>query len=96
VASDCRVVNNSCDQNSLTAGDTGILVTGAGNQIDGNTVTDQSIGIDCNPATGNIIIRNTASGNTTDYSIAAANSAGPILIGANPIASVNPWANFSF
>ena len=96
VGDDSRIVNNTCDQNAVSVGDVGILVTGSDNRIDGNHVTDNGIGIDVN-GTGNLIVRNTAAGNTTPYSIGAGNSFAAIV--ASPgaaFASTAPWANFSF
>jgi parallel beta-helix repeat protein len=95
VGDDCRVVNNSCDNNSGT-GSAGILATGSDNRLDGNSLTDNGDGIRANPATGNLIVRNTASGNGTAYDIAAGNTVGPIVGAVSPIASTSPWANFSF
>ena len=56
---------------------------------------DNDRGIEVNLG-GNIIIQNTASGNTTNYDIAAGNTVGPILGVADPITSTNPWANFAY
>ena len=84
-----RVVGNDLVSN-------GIHVTQSGNHIEGNTIVFSGTGIDANPATGNIIIKNSATQNTTDYDIAAGNTVGPILGAADPIASTNPWANFSY
>ncbi len=95
VAAGCRVLHNTLDT-SIVAG---ILVNGSDNRIEGNSCTFSNAGrgIDCNPATGNLIIRNSASGNSVNYDIAAANTVGPTIVGpANPITSTNPWANFSF
>lgn len=67
-------------------------------RIEGNHVTGSGvggIGIDIDTA-GNFIARNTVAGSATPYSIAAGNSAGPIVAGADPIASTNPWANFTY
>lgn len=91
VGDDCRVVNNAIDN----AASAGILVRGSDNRIDANNMSDGLIGIDCNLA-GNLIIRNSAASNTTNYDIVAGNTVGPILGVANPIASTNPWANFGF
>lgn len=91
-ASDCRIVSNCCDGNATA----GIQATSSDNRIDGNVLTDNGIGIDCNPATGNFIVRNSASGNTTNYDIAAGNDYAQILAPGNAFAATNPWANFSF
>jgi hypothetical protein len=91
VGDDSRIVGNTCDN-----GVNGILVRGSDNRIDGNHVTDASTGINVT-TTGNLIIRNTAAGNTTAYSIVAGNNYGAIL--ASPgaaFAATNPWNNFSY
>lgn len=77
--SNCVVRNNTCDGNGAGTGDgAGILVTGSDSRIEGNNCADADRGIDVSTA-GNIIIRNTCSGNTTDWVIAANNIYGPIV-----------------
>ncbi len=57
--------------------------------------------------TGNLVIRNSASGNTTNYDIVANNKVGVIVVppdsfaisgntGGAGVGSTDPWANFSF
>ncbi len=81
-------------------GAAGIHVAGNWNRIDSNNVTDNDRGIDVD-GTDNIIIRNSAGNNTTDYDIGADNAYGPIvLVGqVGDITTVpnadHPWANFS-
>ena len=46
---------------------------------------------------GNIIIKNTARANTTNYDIAAGNSVGAIFnVAGIVINTTNPWANFQY
>ena len=46
---------------------------------------------------GNIIIKNSASGNTTDYDIAAGNAVGAIIdMTAGGTIAADPWANFRY
>ena len=81
VLGDCRVVGNTCDQNGFGAGvvdGAGILATSSDNRIEANNCTDNLRGLDVN-ASGNIILRNTCSGNTTDWDIVAQNVFGPII-----------------
>gem|GEM_PF-1337249 len=103
--SDCRVVNNNCTANGLTDG-AGILVTGADCVIDGNSVSDNDRGIHVSAA-GNLIIKNTASGNTIDFEIVANNKVAPIVVAPDSVAisgstggagvgTTNPWANITF
>lgn len=110
LASDCMAVNNSCDSNGasgVTVGG-GIRVTGSDNRIEGNNCTDGDYGIQCSAA-GNIIIRNTCSGNATNWDIAANNVVGPILNRTAPgsaailgdsapssLGSTEPNANFTY
>ena len=107
----CLVLNNACSLNGNGAGDgAGIHATigGSDNRIEGNNCIGADRGIDVDAA-GNIIIRNTASGNTTNYVIVANNVFGAIVdrtapasaaVSGNTAASsagtTDPWANFSY
>lgn len=51
---------------------TGIGATGSDNRIESNNVTDNDRGIDVDIA-GNLITRNSASGNTLNWAVAAGN-----------------------
>jgi hypothetical protein len=86
----------------------GIYVSGSRNRIEANHVAINTVGIQVD-GTGNIILRNTASGNTTNYKIAASNRYGAIIddtaTGALAVngnsapssaGSTDPWANFSY
>jgi len=114
VTGDCLVLANACSVNGFPGigggiGDgAGIHATGADNRIEGNNCTDADRGIDVDVA-GNIIIRNTCSGNTINWSIAIGNSFGPIVVAGTNAAVVNtngavagnlgstdPNANFSY
>jgi parallel beta-helix repeat protein len=72
-------------------------VIGISNRIDENNTTGNDVGIQFYN-TGNIVVRNTASGNPSgNYQFnPSGNTVGPILGVANPITSENPWANFSY
>ena len=107
VASDSKVINNVCDGNGAALGDgAGILVTGSGCHIEGNTVTDADRGINVT-GSGNLIIKNTASGNGTNYDIVVNNRVGVIVLppfsiaiagstGGAGVGTTDPWANFSY
>lgn len=107
VSQDCYVLNNICDTNGVFAGiGAGVHVTGAGSRIEGNMVTDNDAGIDVD-ACCNLIIRNSASGNVTQYTITNGNKVGVIVIAPSSVAingstggagvgTSNPWANISF
>jgi parallel beta-helix repeat protein len=90
-----EVSGNNCSRNgSAVGGDgAGIYVEGVDNRIDGNLVLSNDRGIET-AIGGNTIVRNSASGNGTDYgAITAGNDVGPI--GAAASAS-SPWANIRF
>ena len=102
-----RITGCACDRNGYLSSDgAGIYVTGHDNRIDSNNITGSDRGIDVD-GTGNIIIRNTASGNSINYEIVADNKVGEIVSAPNSgaisgntggagVGSTNPWANFSF
>lgn len=94
VLSRCKVSGNTCGENGRwTADGAGIHVTGSANQIEHNHVIGNDRGIDVDSIV-NIIIKNTASENTTNYDIVLGNRVGPIV--SDPSISTNPWANFQF
>lgn len=73
------IMGNQCGTNGqAAAGGAGILITGIDTRVEGNNVTTTDRGIQVT-GTGNIIVRNTCSGNTTDWVIAANNIYGPII-----------------
>jgi parallel beta-helix repeat protein len=101
-------VANICSSNGNFGDGAGIHATGSDNRIEGNKCTRADRGIDVD-GTGSIIIKNTCSGNTTNYSIVANNRYGPIInITAGGTAAVSgnsaadtsgtthPWANFAY
>lgn len=90
---DSRVVGNTCDENGYNGDGAGIHATGGGNRIDGNHVTDNDRGIDVDSTAASIIVRNTASGNGVNYSIATGNKTGDLS--SDPF-TAGPWANFGF
>ncbi|MHC4621732.1 MAG: right-handed parallel beta-helix repeat-containing protein, partial [Planctomycetota bacterium] len=106
-SNDCLIIGNLCHANGAGGDAAGIYVSGSDNRIEGNNVTDNDRGIDVN-GSGNIIIKNSASGNTgtgtpsAHYDIAANNSYGPIInvSGVGDISGTtgadHPWANFQF
>ena len=102
----CHVVGNNCRRNGLNGDGAGIHALLGDNRIDGNTVTDNDRGIDVDYS-GNLIVRNSASGNTTDYEISTYNRVGVIVscptsgaisgsTGGAGVGTTDPWANFSF
>jgi len=97
------VMNNECDFQSVAAG---IRVIGKSSRIDGNNVSRNLVGVEVT-APGNIIVRNTASDNTSNYEIVASNRVGQIFVAPASVAisgSVgggfagieDPWANICY
>ncbi len=82
VVRDCR-----CQGNGAVPG---ILVTGNGNRIDANFLRNNGYGINV-VSSNNIIIRNIASGNDTNYLGLAGNDAGPVGRATN--SSLSAWGN---
>jgi parallel beta-helix repeat protein len=102
VRNNCRLVGNLINGSGFV----GIYVQGniGRNLVDGYTVVNNvGAGITLtNAQPGNLVIRNTARGNGTNYLMGTGNSFGPIVnvsgvgdISSNTNAS-QPWANFSF
>lgn len=95
----CQVLQNTCELNGYTTGTgAGIRASGTQNRIDGNHVVNNDYGIQVQ-ATNNIIIRNSAESNGTNYLFTGAQIFGPTnnLVGAGGvITNQSPWANFSF
>jgi parallel beta-helix repeat protein len=99
VANDSRVFGNNCDSNEFGGGNAaGVHATGSDNRIEGNNVTDNTRGIDVD-AGGNLIVKNSASGNgtpaTDNYAITGTNTIGAIVTATGTI-TADPWANFSY
>ncbi len=112
VTNSCVVLDNHSDSNGANVpspGDgAGIHTVSSNNRIEGNTVTFNDRGIDVDTISS-LIVRNRASGNTTDYDIAASNRYGPIIniiaagtaavsgsSAASTLTSTDPLANYSY
>ncbi len=86
------ISNNHVHGDLSNPGSTGIYVSGVfSSRIEGNHVTRWETGISA-PASANIVVRNTASSNTTDFNIPAAMPVAPVTaIGSHPNANIyNP------
>jgi len=93
------VTNNSVVRDNLADFHTiaaGINVSGSRNRIEGNNVTRNQQGINVT-ASGNLIIKNSASGSTsTNYNFnSMTQTFGAIFSGGGQI-SADPWANFAY
>ena len=109
VRSNCSVTHNTCSFNGNGGNGAGILASGGSdNRIEGNNCTGADWGIFVDTA-GNIIIKNTCSGNGLDWVIVADNVCGPIFDRRAPASaaisgfsapdstgSTHPNANFSY
>ena len=85
----------------------GIRAADERNRIEGNTVSGNTFGIRVEPnIANNLVIKNSASANTTNYSIAVGNRVGLLVTPAANGAAINgntggtsitdPWANFAY
>ncbi len=106
VGSRCLVTGNTCSSNGVGANiGAGIKLAGADARAEGNNVSSNDIGIRADTA-GNFIVRNTASGNSTNFSGVAGNAWGTILSAASAgavagntgggLGSTDPLANFAY
>jgi parallel beta-helix repeat protein len=87
------IADNNCDANIY-----GIYVDASGgkNRVDGNNCTNNSsTGILINSNT-NLIIRNSCSGNATNYSIPLNNCQGPFVNSNGAASTTSAWANFTY
>ncbi|MCL4789681.1 MAG: right-handed parallel beta-helix repeat-containing protein, partial [Verrucomicrobia bacterium] len=92
------IQKNVCEQNTY-----GIytFLNSLGNHLEGNTVIENTIGIYItggvlNQSRNNLVIRNAARGNGTDYDIYSDNTVGPIVTKASIATNSNPHANYQF
>jgi hypothetical protein len=87
--SGCAVTGNTASQN----GGEGLSGTDVDNRIDGNTSTNNVASGIRSYFNSNVIIRNVARNNGTNYNPAASSNTGPV--GQTPSgATTSPWANF--
>lgn len=102
VGSNTLVLENVCRLNIGA----GIRAAGDRNRIEGNSVTGNGFGVRAEPfITDNLVIKNSASSNTTNYSIGAGNRVG-LLVTPAASGAINgntggtsisdPWANFAY
>lgn len=96
-------VGSGCTVSECTACDNlfgtmaGIHVLGSGNRIDSNNVYSNNYGIRVDAA-DNLIVRNSARGNTSgNYSAPLGSEYGQIITNpGNGFVATNPWANFAY
>lgn len=97
VSNKCQVINNMCRDQFLNLGPglfsgAGIRVYLSGSRIEGNTVAGNWKGVQVD-GSENLIVRNCANANTTDYDIAGGNSAGTVQ--TTPVGA-GAWDNLSY
>lgn len=96
LSSNSCVAHNVCWANGTGGVGAGIFVSvGEGNRIEANNLLNNPIGIDID-GTGNLIIRNSARGNGTEFTVVAGNGLGDVIGGNGVIISENPWANIDY
>jgi parallel beta-helix repeat protein len=91
----CRLEGNTCEANGAGRGGdgAGIHATSRANRIDGNMATRNDRGIDVD-GTDNLVVRNDASLNTTNYDIVAGNTDANVESPGPSFLLDRPWANF--
>jgi hypothetical protein len=95
---DGSVLGNTAAGNGQKSGDgAGILVRGLGARVESNNATGNVVGIGAE-GTHNLIIRNSAGGNGTNYGISSGNSVGAVInvINDGNFSSSNSWANLVY
>jgi hypothetical protein len=85
VSADSTVIGNLSTLSTTNA----IWITGVGNRIEGNTATDSQVGINNGGNGANLVARNFAAGNTTEY----LGIVGTVAISA---VGAEAWANFDY
>ena len=101
---DCLVRANTCDSNGTGGVGAGIIIpqgrapgVNGDNRLEENNCSDNDYGLLISDS-GNVIFRNTCSGNTTaNYSVLAGNTKGTILsVGGVDVVTSNSFANFEY
>jgi len=91
----CSLIGNMCYGNSAFGTNAAIRVTGIANRIEANHLVSNHRALEISSA-GNLIIRNSSSGNSVTDSITGTQIAGPDVNSANIGTSSNPHANYNF
>jgi parallel beta-helix repeat protein len=92
VSDDTTVMSNTSANNGNGGTGAGIHATGSDNRVDSNNVANNDYGIHVS-TNGNLVVRNSASGNSTNYEIATGNDTGTIQ--TTPVGA-GAWDNFQF
>ena len=94
------VENGSIVRDSMAAnnGVSGIRATGASVRVENNHAF-QNGGVGIHSFGNNILLRNTAKANVSNFVVQASDTYGPIVAGPGPLTNAlaaNPWANITF
>jgi hypothetical protein len=92
VSSRSTITGNLIDSNGTTGKDAGIRLLSTDSRVEDNNLVNNRTGL-LSDAGYNLISRNKATINTTNYTLHPSDAAGPIT--ANPT-SAGPWVNFTF
>jgi len=91
-ASFCTVIGNTCDNNGNEGTGAGLRSTGYHSRIEANSLTNNDEGINLHDAP-NLIVKNTAAGNTEEYDLSLLNRTANISTHPD---GAGPWDNFDF
>jgi hypothetical protein len=89
------VQGNTCQGNGAGGGNgAGVHATGRANRIDSNMTATNDRGVDVD-AGGNLIVRNDATNNTTNFDIVAGNTNANVETPGANFVLTRPWANLA-
>jgi hypothetical protein len=86
------LTGNVCDFNGTSGTQAGIHLVSSDNRVDENNLTSNIVGVRSDLGF-NVIVRNKATLNSTAFSLAVSDVAGPTSTNA---ATAGPWANFAY
>jgi parallel beta-helix repeat protein len=86
------VANNKCLYNKVA----GVTSGQGGNRFDGNDVYQNGFGVLLSGSTANLVTRNSASVNLTNYSIGAGNTVATVVPSSGIGTNLNPYANLTY
>lgn len=93
----CTVIGNTCDLNGPAAVGAGVYISGSGNRVEDNQLGSNRYGV-LATGTDNFIVKNTARGNITNFSVVGGNELAPVITnpGTNGFTTMTPWSNVSY
>lgn len=95
VTDECTAIRNTCQGNSNLRGAAGLHASGTDNVLQENNLNsnDRGLAVDLE---GNLITRNSASGNSFNYVFSGDQTAGASVSSSNAADTANPLANIEF